>query len=117
MDIKLLKDAFSRLLTYTYFDKSDMFLRRAVADFAMNVSDQGNEDDVFGNLLEIAEGRNNAMLQQLLDEIHLIYLPKTLTENEPSDDLDRQLISNKSSNPAIVKRETGTGGQVHVPQQ
>ena len=104
MDIKLLKDAFSRLLTYTYFDKSDMFLRRAVADFAMNVSDQGNEDDVFGNLLEIAEGRNNAMLQQLLDEIHLIYLPKTLTENEPSDDLDRQLISNKSSNPAIVKR-------------
>lgn len=82
MDIKLLKDAFSRLLTYTYFDKSDMFLRRAVADFAMNVSDQGNEDDVFGNLLEIAEGRNNAMLQQLLDEIHLIYLPKTLTENK-----------------------------------
>lgn len=104
MDIKLLKDAFSRLLSHTYFDKSDMFLRRSVAEFAMKVSAQDDEEVVFNNLLEIAEGRNNDMLQQLLDEIHLIYLPKTLTEVEPADALDKQLISNNSSNPAIVKR-------------
>lgn len=104
MDIKLLKDAFSRLLTYTYFDKSDMFLRRAVAEFALRVSAQDNDDNVFNGLLEIAEGRDNESLQHLLDGIHLIYLPKTLTETEPTDELDKQLISNKSSDPAIVKR-------------
>ena len=104
MDIKLLKDAFSRLLTYTYFDKSDMFLRRAVADFALMVSDKGNEEAVFASLLKIAEGQDDEKLQKLLDEIHLIYLPKKLVDIEPASDLDKQLISNTSSDTAIVKR-------------
>lgn len=104
MDIQLLEDAFCRLLTYTYFDKSDMFLRRTVADSALRVTDKNNEDAIFGDLLEIAGGRNEVALQRLLDEIHLIYLPKTLAEIEPVSDVDKQFISNTSSDPAIVKR-------------
>lgn len=81
-----------------------MFLRRAVADFALRVSDKKNEEEMFGSLLELAEGQNDVMLQSLLDEIHLIYLPKTLADVEPTSVLDKQLISNTSSDPAIVKR-------------
>ena len=88
----------------TYFDKSDMFLRRTVADFALRVTDKNNEDAIFGDLLEIAGGRNEVALQRLLDEIHQIYLPKTLAEIEPVSDVDKQFISNTSSDPAIVKR-------------
>ena len=48
VDINLLKTAFRKLLTYAYFDKSDMVLRHNVALFATKLERKDEEDAVFG---------------------------------------------------------------------
>lgn len=42
LDIALLKTAFRKLLTYAYFDKSDMVLRYNVATFAKSIGKRPN---------------------------------------------------------------------------
>lgn len=47
IDIALLKTAFRKLLTYSYFDRSDLALRRRVAEFANSLKPFEHENEVF----------------------------------------------------------------------
>ena len=65
-DINLLKIAFRKLLTYTYFDKSDMVLRRNVALFAKSLTDEETEDVIFGRILSVVNGENKELFKEWL---------------------------------------------------
>ena len=63
LNINLLKTAFRKLLTYTYFDKSDMVLRRNVALFAKSLTDEEKETEIFGRILKVANGKNDERIR------------------------------------------------------
>ena len=63
MNKDILRDAFRKLLSYTYFDKSDLKLRRNIAEFAKSLNDSNNEERIFNELLEVANGKREDLLQ------------------------------------------------------
>ena len=103
MDITkdLLKDAFQKLLTYSYFDKSDMVMRRRVAEFARSLSARTSEDAIFENLLAVANGEQQDLLKEWISKMTLCYYPKKLCR-EVHD--DKEPITNIPSDETIVER-------------
>ena len=62
----LLKEAFRKLLTYSYFDKTDMVMRSRVAEFAKRLTSLTAEEAIFDNLLSVANGERPDLLEQWL---------------------------------------------------
>lgn len=102
IDIDKLKEAFRKLLSYTYFDKTDMWLRRSVAEFAKSLSDPETEKHIFSELLSVANGENQELLDSLLDQVALCYYPKQIkTSTGYGDD---HFITNIPIGHAVVER-------------
>ena len=59
IDIDLFKTAFRKLLTYSYFDKSDLALRRRVAEFAKSLEPLEHESEVFEKILNVVNGNDD----------------------------------------------------------
>jgi hypothetical protein len=76
MNKDILRDAFRKLLSYTYFDKSDLKLRRNIAEFAKSLNDSNNEERIFNELLEVANGKREDLLQKWLSNAELNFYPK-----------------------------------------
>lgn len=103
MDIELLKSAFRRLLTYTYFDKNDMLLRKRVADFTVSIQKDDDADKVFEGILNVAMGKDETLLGKWLDEFNSLELyPKKVGFID--EKLDSHIImERKSENSAVEK--------------
>ena len=89
------------MLTYSYFDKSDMVMRRRVAEFAKTLKEVADEEKVFDNLLAVANGDGESLLKKWLDQMALCYYPKKL---EDTNDEDERFITNIPSDNMVVKR-------------
>ena len=62
----ILKEAFKKLLTATYYDKTDMVMRYNVAKLAKKISseDKNKEDEFFYNLVEVVKGEKKDSLRK-----------------------------------------------------
>ena len=60
----ILRVAFRKLLTATYYDKTDMVMRYRVATLARNLSSEEEERRIFDELLSVAEGKNDKLLDR-----------------------------------------------------
>ena len=111
VNISILKEAFRKLLTYYYFDKNELQTRYEVSCFAKCLSNKTEEDHIFNEILQVACGERNDLLNQWLQEIRLCYFPKkvesSLTEQESS-----HVITNIPQGDALVKRLLV---KVHIP--
>lgn len=94
LDINNLKTAFRKLLTYTYFDKSDMVLRRNVALFAKSLTDEETEDVIFSRILSVANGENEALFKEWLEKIRLVFMPKQVNPIKSKEATDKLVITN-----------------------
>ena len=63
IDIELLKTAFRKLLSNTYYDKTDLVMRKAVASFAQKLTNINEEGRIFGELVSVSHGNNNDLLK------------------------------------------------------
>ena len=97
----LLKEAFQKLLTYSYFDKTDMVMRMRVAEFARSLSIRTSENDTFDNLLAVANGERQDLLEEWISKMTLCYYPKKLSREEHDDN---KPITNIPSDETIVER-------------
>lgn len=104
MEINLLKTAFRKLLTYTYFDKSDMVLRRNVALFAEKLDNKDVEDTVFGQILKVANGEDENLLGEWLSQMQLVFLPKSVKPVVSEDEKDSHLVTNQPPKQMRVER-------------
>ena len=102
IDITLIKRAFRKLLTYAYFDKSDMRMRYNVASFIKRLSNEQDENVVFNNILNVANGGSEELLEEWLNQISLLYYPKKVSEK--AAEKDPHLITNKVNGDAIIDR-------------
>lgn len=93
-DVNLLKTAFRKLLTYAYFDKSDMVLRRNVALFAKSLTDEETEDVIFGHILSVANGENEKLFKEWLEKIRLVFMPKQVNPIKSKGTTDKLVITN-----------------------
>ena len=94
LDINNLKTAFRKLLTYTYFDKSDMVLRRNVALFAKSLTDEETEDVIFSRILSVANSENEALFKEWLEKIRLVFMPKQVNPIKSKEATDKLVITN-----------------------
>lgn len=93
--INLLKIAFRKLLTYTYFDKSDMVLRRNVALFAKSLTDEETEDVIFGRILSVVNGENKELFKEWLEKMRLVFMPKQVNPiKDKKEATDKLVITN-----------------------
>lgn len=88
----ILKIAFRKLLTATYFDKTDMVMRHNVATLAKKLSSDEEEKRIFNKLLNVAEGKNYELLDKWLADMSLSFYPKKITSNE--EITDKHVITN-----------------------
>lgn len=102
MDISTLKEAFSKLLSYTYFDKSNLKLRHAVASFAKSLSQPEDEERIFGELCEITNGKRLDLLDLWLSQIELCFYPKKIKSSEPEN--DNHFITNVPRGHAVTEK-------------
>ena len=75
--VDILKTAFRKLLTATYYDKTDMVQRYHVALFVKKL--ESDEDRVFEELLEVAKGDNPELLEKWLQGVSLSFYPKKVS--------------------------------------
>lgn len=100
--VDTLKDAFCKLLSYTYFDKNDLRLRHNVANFAKLLVNIEEEEHIFDKLCEVANGNNPELLELWLSNIELCFYPKKIkTSNNQGDD---HFITNIPAGNAVVER-------------
>lgn len=97
----LLKEAFRKLLTYTYFDKTDMAMRMRAAEFARSLSDFAQEEEVFGDLAAVANGDKKELLDNWVSRVELCYYPKKVSNTKP---VDERLITNVPPKDSIEER-------------
>ena len=102
--IDILKSSFRKLLTYTYFDKSDMVLRRNVASFAKMLGDEDAENRIFGQILSVANGENTKLLDEWLEKMSLIFMPKKVNPLKLDKSEDKYVITNLPPKRVIVDR-------------
>jgi hypothetical protein len=102
----ILKTAFRKLLAYTYYDKTDMVMRHQVAMFAKSLFPEEEENRIFVDLLNVAEGKNDKLLEKWLDKMSLSFYPKKLSAvDEPIDDIEHgHVITNMPPNKMKVER-------------
>ncbi|MCR5037676.1 MAG: hypothetical protein K6A73_10230 [Bacteroidales bacterium] len=93
-DVNLLKTAFRKLLTYTYFHKSDMVLRHNVALFAKSLMDEKTEDVIFGRILSVTNGENEELFNEWLEKIRLVFMPKHVNPIKSKNATDKSVITN-----------------------
>lgn len=99
--VEILKDAFRKLLSYSYYDKTDMIMRRRVAEFAISLSPKSQEDAVFNSLLRVAQGQDEETLAAWLDQMRMVFYPKSISKR--TDD-NSHLITNIPCDNAEVER-------------
>ena len=58
--IDILKTAFRKLLSATYYDKTDMVMRHRVATFARGVSNEADEEQIFGSFWVLLKARTRS---------------------------------------------------------
>ena len=104
LGMDLLKTAFRKLLTYTYFDKSDMVLRRNVALFAQSLADKDKENAAFGRILSVANGENEGQLNEWLDGMRLVFMPKKVNSTVDCNDVKSHVVTNVPPKDMIVDR-------------
>jgi|GEM_PF-2736468 hypothetical protein len=102
MEIEQLKEAFHKLLSYTYFDKTDLRLRHAVATFAKRLSKPKEEERIFRELLSIANGEGKDVLESFLEDIELYFLPKKIASGE--EQKDAKFVTNIPRGNAITEK-------------
>ena len=100
--IDILRVAFRKLLTATYYDKTDLVMRYRVATLARNLSIEGEERRIFDELLSVAEGKNDKLLNRWLHEMSLSFYPKKVTSNE--EIADGHVITNVPPHQMKVER-------------
>ena len=103
VNIKILKEAFRKLLTYYYFDKNELQTRYEVSCFAKGLSNKTEEDRIFNEILQVACGERNDLLNQWLQEIRLCYFPKKV-ESSLQKQESSHVITNIPQGDALVKR-------------
>ena len=103
LDIALLKTAFRKLLTYAYFDKSDMVLRYNVATFAKSIADEVAEAAVFERILQVASGKDDELLQEWLRRMSLVFLPKKVVSGIDKNG-ENHLITNVPAKSVSIER-------------
>ena len=102
MNIEQLKEAFRKLLSFTYFDKSDMRLRHDVAVFAKSMAKPEVENHIFKELLDVANGKRQDCLDSWLSKIELCFYPKkTKSSQEQSDE---HFVTNIPAGHAITEK-------------
>lgn len=99
--VKILKDAFKKLLSYSYFDKTDMVLRKNIATFAQSLANKSDEEAIFNHILTVANGENEELLIFWLQQVQMRYYPKKLKRYM---DKESHVITNISSAQAEVER-------------
>lgn len=104
LDIDLLKTSFRKLLSYTYFDKSDMVLRRNVALFAKTLVDEDTENAIFGQILNVATGCDEVLLKTWLSKMQLVFLPKKVTPVGETEGEENRVITNVPPENVVVER-------------
>ena len=102
MDIEQLKEAFRKLLSYTYFDKSDMRLRHDVAVFAKSLTNAEDEEIIFERLMEVANGKQQELLDSWLSKIELCFYPKKTKSSE--DEKDDHFVTNMPVGHAVTEK-------------
>ena len=102
--IDILKSSFRKLLTYTYFDKLDMVLRRNVASFAKMLGDEDAENRILGQILSVANGENTKLLDEWLEKISLVFMPKKVNPLKLDKSEDKPVITNLPPKRVIVDR-------------
>ena len=101
LTIEILKEAFRKLLSYSYYDKTDMVLRRHVADFAASLRLISDERRVFERLLNVGLGQDEDTLNEWLGQMRMAYYPKKLKEQR---DNDSHLVTNIPPSGTEVER-------------
>lgn len=96
----LLKTAFRKLLTATYFDKTDMMQRHRVAMFVKQLAT--DEERIFQELLSVANGENAGLLEEWLSRINLAFYPKKVSSIEEKS--DEHVITNVPPQEMMVER-------------
>lgn len=100
--VELLKNAFKKLLTYSYYDKTDMVLRRSVAEFVNEVSvSHKREKSIFKEICDMVNGMDEEKLKTYLNQMRLCYYPKKLKEK---DNVDKKLVTNEPREENCVER-------------
>ncbi len=102
MDIEQLKEAFRKLLSYTYFDKSDMRLRHDVAVFAKSLTNAEDERIIFERLMEVANGKQQELLDSWLSKIELCFYPKKTKSSK--DEEDDHFVTNVPAGHAVTEK-------------
>ena len=96
----LLITAFRKLLTATYFDKTDMMQRHRVALFVKQLAT--DEERIFQELLSVANGENAGLLEEWLSRINLAFYPKKVNSIEEKS--DEHVITNVPPQEMMVER-------------
>ena len=107
LDLPFLKTAFRKLLTYAYFDKSDMVLRYNVAMFAKSIADEAAETAAFERILQVATGNGNVFLKELLSRMSLVFLPKKVVSGS---DKNVEKSDNECTDKVNLYRKTADKG-------
>lgn len=102
IDIDLFKTAFRKLLTYSYFDKSDLALRRRVAEFAKSLEPLEHESEVFEKILNVVNGNDDNSLNEWLDKMKLDFYPKAIKEKGMP--MSSHLVTNAPRERTVVER-------------
>lgn len=102
-DNTILKVAFRKLLTYYYFDKNELQTRFNVAHFAKSITVKSEEDRLFSEILQVAQGERTDLLDQWLQDMCLCYFPKKVDTTLPLHD-GSHVITNIPQGDALVKR-------------
>ena len=101
--IDTLKVSFKKLLTETYYNKTDMVMRYNVAKLAQKFKDENCEDEFFEKLIEVVEGGNdNSLIEDWLNDMSLSYYPKEVTSRK--DNKDDHIITDISPKNVTVER-------------
>ena len=98
--VDILKTAFRKFLTATYYDKTDMVQRYHVALFVKKLESDG--DRVFEELLEVAKGDNPELLEKWLQGVSLSFYPKKVSSID--EQTDEHVITNVPPKEMIVER-------------
>ena len=101
VEINTLKEAFRKLLSYSYYDKTDMMMRRHVAEFAASFRTITDENRIFEQLLRVANGEDDETLNHWLGLMKMAYYPKKLKEQREKES---HLVTNIPSAETEVER-------------
>lgn len=99
VDISDIRLALRKLLSFTYYDKSDLILRRNVADFVNAINNPEKEEDVLNSICDVANGKDEEGLTKLLSKMQLSLYPKKLASKKRE-----QYITNVPDKYADIER-------------